>query len=103
MFEATNLDFLLRNLSISHVVVTGLDVLGSVDACVQSAIDRGYHVTLIADALLDGLVGDDMRQDNAVQGVDSASRHALLARLGKRGAQVVDAADFVRELHSFAC
>lgn len=96
VFEATNLDYLLRNLNISHVVVMGLNVLGSVDACVQSALDRGYHVTVLSDAIL------DLRLDAVTSNDKALFQDSLLDRLTKRGAQVAAASDFVRELHSFA-
>jgi hypothetical protein len=106
VFEATNLDFLLRNLSISHIVVMGLDVLGSVDACVQSAMDRGYHATVVTDAVMETCIGNATREKSTgdtIQTAGRASGRSLLDRVDKCGAQTVRAVDFVRELHSFAC
>lgn len=91
VFAATNLDYVLRNLMVSHVVVMGISVLGSVEACVQTALDRGYQVTVLREALLPlSKVSSD---------VEVAS---ILEKLARRGVQVLTAADFVANLQSFA-
>ncbi|KAG7381574.1 hypothetical protein PHYBOEH_010870 [Phytophthora boehmeriae] len=89
-FAATNLDYILRNLMVSHIVVMGISVLGSVEACVQTALDRGYQVTVVKEALL------------PLAGVSGCKMVSTLDGFAKRGVQVLTAADFVDKLQSFA-
>ncbi|RLN70152.1 hypothetical protein BBJ29_008517 [Phytophthora kernoviae] len=90
-FAATNLDYILRNLMVSHIVVMGISVLGSVEDCVQTALDRGYQVTVVKEALLP--LTEVPRDCKMV---------TTLAGFAKRGVQVLTAADFVDKLQSFA-
>lgn len=92
MFAATNLDYVLRNLMVSHIVVMGISVLGSVESCVQMALDRGYQVTVLKEALLplsESAAGD-------------SKKASMLENFSRRGAQVLTAAEFVAKLQSFA-
>jgi nicotinamidase-related amidase len=86
VFSATNLDYTLRNLMVTHLVVMGISVLESVEACVQTALDRGYQVTVLKEALL------PLAGTNA----------SMLEGFSKRGVQVLTAAGFVDKLQSFA-
>ncbi|RLN50245.1 hypothetical protein BBJ28_00019500 [Nothophytophthora sp. Chile5] len=92
VFTATNLDYTLRNLMVSHVVVLGISVLGSVEACVQTALDRGYQVTVLREALLP--FDTFSREDHTIA--------AMLDGFASRGVQLLSAAEFVDKLHSFA-
>ncbi|MCO6048765.1 cysteine hydrolase [Mesorhizobium sp. RP14(2022)] len=50
VFNSTNLDYLLKNLSIEHLVVAGILTDQCVDMTVRDGADRGYLVTCVADA-----------------------------------------------------
>jgi ureidoacrylate peracid hydrolase len=50
VFVSTNLDYLLRNLGISSLIVAGLLTDQCVESAVRHACDLGYRVTLAADA-----------------------------------------------------
>jgi nicotinamidase-related amidase len=50
VFAATNLDYLLRNLGIRHVVVAGLLTDQCVDSAVRDGADLGYYMVCAADA-----------------------------------------------------
>ncbi|EQC42735.1 hypothetical protein SDRG_00458 [Saprolegnia diclina VS20] len=51
IFGATNVDYLLRNLGVQCVVVTGVSTLGSLEAAVRGAMDRGYSTIVLEDAI----------------------------------------------------
>ncbi|KAL3661670.1 hypothetical protein V7S43_013429 [Phytophthora oleae] len=89
VFAATNLDYVLRNLMVTHIVVIGISVLGSVESCVQTALDRGYQVSVVKEALLPLTEGD-------------SKKISMLESFSRRGVQVVTAAEFVDKLQSFA-
>lgn len=89
VFESTNLDYTLRNLGVSHVVVLGISTLGtSLQVCVQSALDKGYQVTVLREGVT---LDNDAMLAEWLDGVE------------KIGCQVQSAAAFVRELQSFSC
>lgn len=50
VFNSTNIDYVLRNLGISHLVVAGIMTDQCVDMAVRDAADRGFLVTCVADA-----------------------------------------------------
>ena len=50
VFISTNIDFILRNLGVSFLVMSGLLTDQCVSHAVRDACDHGYLVTLIADA-----------------------------------------------------
>lgn len=50
VFNSTNLDYLLKNLGIRHLVVAGILTDQCVDMTVRDGADRGYLVTCVADA-----------------------------------------------------
>lgn len=50
VFNSTNIDYLLRNLGISHLVVAGVLTDQCVDMTVRDGADRGFLVTCVADA-----------------------------------------------------
>uniref|UniRef100_H3GL19 Isochorismatase-like domain-containing protein n=1 Tax=Phytophthora ramorum TaxID=164328 RepID=H3GL19_PHYRM len=88
VFAATNLDYVLRNLMVTHIVVMGISVLGSVESCVQTALDRGYQVTVLKEALL------------TMRGPTTGD--SMLESFSRRGAQVMSSAQYVDKLQSFA-
>jgi nicotinamidase-related amidase len=50
VFNSTNIEYLLRNLGITHLVVAGIMTDQCVDMTVRDAADRGFMVTCVADA-----------------------------------------------------
>ena len=50
LFNSTNFDYLLRNLGVEHLIVTGLLTDQCVDQTVRDGADRGYRVVCVADA-----------------------------------------------------
>jgi nicotinamidase-related amidase len=49
VFCATNIEYVLRNLGITTLVVTGIVTTGCVHTAVTDAVDRGFHVILVED------------------------------------------------------
>jgi nicotinamidase-related amidase len=49
VFCATNIEYVLRNLGITTLVVTGIVTTGCVHTAVTDAADRGFHVILVED------------------------------------------------------
>lgn len=49
-FAATDLDLLLRQHGIGHLIVAGMTAPGCVEGTARSAVEHGYTVTLITDA-----------------------------------------------------
>lgn len=50
LFNSTNADYLLRNIGIEHLAVTGFLTDQCVDHTVRDAADRGFYTICIADA-----------------------------------------------------
>ncbi len=50
VFNSTNIDYVLRNLGIRFLVIAGIVTDQCVDMAVRDGADRGYMVTLVADA-----------------------------------------------------
>ncbi len=50
VFNSTNIDYVLRNLGIRYLVITGIMTDQCVDMAVRDAADRGYLVTCVRDA-----------------------------------------------------
>lgn len=50
VFNSTELDYILRNLGIDTLIVTGVVTNGCVETAVRDAADRSYKVILISDA-----------------------------------------------------
>jgi len=50
VFVSTNLDYVLRNLSTKHLVISGIVTDQCIDGAVRTACDLGYLVTLVTDA-----------------------------------------------------
>jgi len=49
VFNATNIDYILRNLGVSQLVIGGVVTDQCVESAVRDACDRGYLVTLVDD------------------------------------------------------
>lgn len=50
MFNSTNVEYVLRNLGVRHLVVYGICTDQCVETTVRDACDRGFLVTLVTDA-----------------------------------------------------
>ena len=50
VFNSTNIDYLLRNLQITYLVIMGMLTDQCVDMGIRDAADKGYHVICISDA-----------------------------------------------------
>jgi ureidoacrylate peracid hydrolase len=50
VFNGTPIDYILRNLGITHLVVVGVVLTGCVEGAVRDAADRGYEVVVAEDA-----------------------------------------------------
>jgi ureidoacrylate peracid hydrolase len=50
VFVSTNIDYLLRNLSVRHLVISGVVTDQCVASATMTACDLGYLVTLVTDA-----------------------------------------------------
>lgn len=50
VFVSTNIDYVLRNLGVRHLVISGIVTDQCVDGAVRTACDLGYLVTLVTDA-----------------------------------------------------
>jgi nicotinamidase-related amidase len=50
VFNATNMEYLLRNLGIGDLVLCGVFTDQCVESAVRDAADRGFYVTLVGDA-----------------------------------------------------
>jgi len=50
VFNATNMEYLLRNLGIADLVLFGVFTDQCVESAVRDAADRGFYVTLVGDA-----------------------------------------------------
>jgi nicotinamidase-related amidase len=49
-FNSTNVDFVLRNLGVEQIVLTGVMTSGCVESTARDAADRSYDVILVTDA-----------------------------------------------------
>lgn len=50
VFNSTNIEYVLRNLGVTHLVVAGIMTDQCVDMAVRDAADRGFYVTCAGDA-----------------------------------------------------
>ncbi len=50
VFNSTNIDYVLRNLGVHQLIITGIMTDQCVDMAVRDAADRGYLVTCVSDA-----------------------------------------------------
>jgi nicotinamidase-related amidase len=50
VFNSTNIDYVLKNLGVTHLVIAGIMTDQCVDMAVRDAADLGYLVTCVSDA-----------------------------------------------------
>lgn len=49
VFNATNIEYVLRNLGIDQLVVVGVNTNQCIESAVRDAADRGFYVTVVED------------------------------------------------------
>jgi ureidoacrylate peracid hydrolase len=82
VFNATNIDYLLRNLGVERLAIAGVYTEQCVESAVRDACDMGYLVSLVADAC--ATKSEDL-QVNSLRAIKGYCR-------------IVDTADLVAEL-----
>lgn len=82
VFNATNIDYLLRNLGVERLAIAGVFTEQCVESAVRDACDLGYLVSLVADACA---TKSEALQVNSLQAIKGYCR-------------IVDTADLVAEL-----
>jgi nicotinamidase-related amidase len=83
VFNATNADFILRNMGIDSLYVCGVYTNECVSTTVRDACDRGFHTTLINDAC--ATVTPDLH-------------NATIATIKDRYARVLTAEEVIKEI-----
>ena len=82
VFNATNIDYVLRNLAVGYLVIAGILTDQCVESAVRDACDKGYLVTLVTDACA---THSQARHDNALEAISGYCRQrtteALLEEL----------------------
>ena len=82
VFVSTHIDYILRNLGVSQLVLCGLLTDQCVESAVRDACDLGYLVTLVPDA---SATYSQERHDNSLRAIKGYCRQintaALLAEL----------------------
>ena len=92
VFNATNIDYVLHNLGIRHLVIFGLVTDQCVESAIRDAADRGYLVTQVEDACAAYSEADHQRSVAAMSGHYCRTRSTeqvvaeLLARPSRRSA-----------------
>lgn len=84
VFVSTHIDYILRNLGVTQLVISGLLTDQCVESAIRDACDLGYLVTEVTDACL---TYSPERHDNSVRTIRGYCRQVtteqLLAELGK--------------------
>jgi nicotinamidase-related amidase len=92
VFISTNIDYLLRNLGVRQLVISGLVTDQCVESAVRDACDLGYLVTLVTDACA---TYSAERQDDSLRAIKGYCRQittdALIEEVA-RSAKLGDAA-----------
>ena len=84
VFNATNIDYVLRNLGVRYLVLAGLLTDQCVESTVRDGCDRGFLVTLVTDACA---TYSAERHENSLRAIKGYCRQRstdqLLAELGQ--------------------
>jgi nicotinamidase-related amidase len=86
LFNSTNFNYLLRNLGVEHLIVTGLLTDQCVDHTIRDAADRGYRVVCVSDACA----------------THSEQRHESALSLFAGYCRIVTTTDLMKELYATA-
>jgi ureidoacrylate peracid hydrolase len=83
VFVSTHIDYVLRNLGVKQLVISGLITDQCVESAIRDACDLGYLVTQVTDACL---TYSQARHDNSIATIKGYCRQvtteALVAELG---------------------
>jgi len=86
VFVSTHIDYLLRNLGVKQLVLSGLVTDQCVESAIRDACDLGYLVTLVPDACA---TYTQERHDNTLRAIKGYCRQvntdALIEEIAKRG------------------
>ncbi|KAF0707324.1 hypothetical protein AaE_013665 [Aphanomyces astaci] len=85
LLGTTNADYILRNLGLACLVLVGVSTLGTLEATVRDALDRGYTALVVEDA-----VAFDTPEEHA----------AVMKSAAKMGAHVLQTRDFLVEVQA---
>ncbi len=84
VFVSTHIDYVLRNLGVRQLVISGLITDQCVESAIRDACDLGYLVTQVTDACL---TYSQARHDNSISAIKGYCRQitteALVAELGE--------------------
>ncbi|SFU02180.1 isochorismatase family cysteine hydrolase [Sedimentitalea nanhaiensis] len=84
VFVSTHIDYVLRNLGVKQLVISGLITDQCVESAIRDACDLGYLVTQVTDACL---TYSPARQENSISTINGYCRQrttdALVAELAK--------------------
>ena len=78
VFVSTNIDFVLRNLGVRHLVICGVLTDQCVESAVRDACDLGYLVTLVTDGCA---TLSDERQEASLRAIRGYCRQRRSAEL----------------------
>jgi len=78
VFISTNIDYILRNLAVRQVAISGLVTDQCVESAVRDACDLGYLVTQVTDACL---THSPERQENSLRAIRGYCRQITTADL----------------------
>ncbi|MBD3664101.1 isochorismatase family cysteine hydrolase [Sulfitobacter aestuariivivens] len=78
VFVSTHIDYILRNLGVRQVVMSGLITDQCVESAIRDACDLGYLVTQVTDACL---TYSQQRHDNSLSAIRGYCRQVTTAEL----------------------
>lgn len=78
VFNATNIEYVLRNLGVRYLIISGLVTDQCVESAVRDACDRGFLVTLVTDACA---TYDQTRHDNSLRAIKGYCRQRTTEQL----------------------
>lgn len=78
VFVSTHIDYVLRNLGVKQLVISGLITDQCVESAIRDACDLGYLVTQVTDACL---TYTPERHDNSLRTIKGYCRHVTTAEL----------------------
>ena len=78
VFVSTHIDYILRNLGVKQLVLSGLITDQCVESAIRDACDLGYLVTQVTDACL---TYSQERHDNSLQTIRGYCRQVTTAQL----------------------
>lgn len=78
VFVSTHIDYVLRNLGVKQLVISGIVTDQCVESAIRDACDLGYLVTQITDACM---TYTQARHDNSLQAIKGYCRHMTTAEM----------------------